>query len=288
MKILFKYILKYKKYIDEYRLYVATTIQSDIDYMEKFASSNDFVKIIYCKIDNKIVLNDKILIWDTAYKSCQEDDTVYLKLDDDIVYLDETLFTDFINYRINNTTAPILYPVIINNLFISWFLQEKKIINPELKTYIGNTWTYTHKRIKDHILTNKHLRLRIGDFTRDSEVLCPIAWGNFKFCYDLHNQFIKDVENNNVQKYYLENIVLNNCEPVSINACSWIGSQLKKITEQHGNIYNDEPWLAVYLPTWSGNKNEIYGKCVVSHYAYYRQRELGLDSTDILDRYYNL
>lgn len=282
MKILFKLIIKYKKYINEYRLYVATTIQSDIDYMESFATSNDFVKIIYCK-------GDKELIWDTAYKSCQEEDSVYLKLDDDIVYFDETLFTDFINYRVNNKNAPIIYPVIINNHFISWKLQEKNIINPELKTNIGNTWVNTYKRIRNHIIANKHLRLRIGDFTRGDEVLCPIAWGNLKYCYDLHNNFIEDIKNNNLQKYYLrENVTLENCEVVSINACSWLGSNLKEYTEKYGTIYYDECWLSLYLPTWSGDKNIIYGNCVVSHYSYYRQRELGLDSTDILERYANI
>jgi hypothetical protein len=286
MKILFKLILKYKKYIHEYRLYVATTIQSDINYMEKFAASNDFVKIKYCKVNNKIILDDRELIWDTAYKSCQEDDTVYLKLDDDIVYFDETLFTDFINYRISNKIAPILYPVIINNHFISWHLQENNIINPILKSNIGNDWINTYNRIKNHIISNKNTKLRIGDFTSDNEVLCPIAWGNFKYCCDLHNIFIEDIKNNNIHKYYLKNnIILENCEAVSINVCSWIGSNLKKYTDTYGDVYYDEPWLSIYLPTWSGHRNELYGKCIVSHYSYYKQRELGLDLTDILDKY---
>ena len=93
MKILFNLILKYKKFIHEYRLYVATTIQSDIKFMENFAASNDFVKIEYCKVNNEIILDDKELIWDTAYKSCQEDDIVYLKIDDDILYFDESIIS---------------------------------------------------------------------------------------------------------------------------------------------------------------------------------------------------
>lgn len=284
MKILFKLILKYKKYIHEYRLYVATTIQSDIDYMENFANVHDFVTINYCKINNKIILDNKELIWDTAYKSCQEDDTVYLKLDDDIVYFDETLFTDFIHYRINSN-APIVYPVIINNHFISWHLQENNIIQPLLKSNIGNTWINTYKRIQNHIKDNATTRLRIGDFTNDNEVLCPIAWGNLKYCYHLHNNFIEDLKNNNIHKYYLKNIILEDCQPVSINVCSWIGSHLKNYTETYGDIYYDEAWLSLYLPTWSGNRNEIYGKCIVSHYSYYKQREQGLDLTDILKKY---
>jgi hypothetical protein len=287
MKILFPLILKYKEYIDEYRLYVATTIQSDIDYMEDFARKNsDFVKTVYCKVDGKITLDDKNKIWDCAYQECKEDDTVYLKLDDDILYFDETLFTDFIKYRLENRAPPLLYPVIINNHFMSWMLQERGVFNFPIKSHIGNTWPLTIARVKNHIMQNKHKQMRIGDFIRDHEILCPTGWGNLEYCYNVHHQFLLDLDKKNIQRYYLpENVVLRNAEAVSINVCSWIGSDLKQLTEEHGEIYNDEPWLSVYLPVWSGRCNEIYAKSVVGHYAYYRQREIGLDKTDILARY---
>ena len=45
LEILFTYIKRYKIHIHEYRIYVATTIKEDIDYMENFAKENsDFVK----------------------------------------------------------------------------------------------------------------------------------------------------------------------------------------------------------------------------------------------------
>ena len=94
LKTLFKYILKYKKYIDEYRLFIATEIESDIKYMKEFAEENDFVKII------DFQEKEKSIVWDKAYKSCQEENTIYIKLDDDIVYLEETLFTDFVKFRL--------------------------------------------------------------------------------------------------------------------------------------------------------------------------------------------
>ena len=287
LKILFPLILKYKQYIDEYRLYVATTIQSDIDYMEKFASENDFVKIIYCTINGKIVLDDKCAIWNNSYTSCQEDDTVYLKLDDDIVYFDESLFTDFIQYRIQNLNPPLLYPVIINNHFMSWMLQEFGVYNPEVKSQIGNTWSNTISRVYQYIMDNKKTKLRVGDFIRDEEILCPVGWGNLKYCYDLHNQFLKDLNINSIDKYkFPSNVILNSYYAVSINACSWIGTDLKNLTNNYAEMFGDEPWWSLFIPIWTGRANEIYGNCVVSHYSYYRQRELGLDSTDILDRYY--
>lgn len=289
LKILFPLILKYKKFIDEFRLYIATTIQTDIDYMENFAVEHEFVKTIYCNINGKCILNDRELIWDNAYKTCQEDNTVYIKLDDDIVYFDETLFTDFVQYRIENKNAPILYPVIINNTITSPILEKYGIYNTPIKSDILNTWPNTYQRIYSHIFQNRESRIRIGDYVDNNEILCPVAWGNLYYCCELHAQFLNDISKGNIQKYYLENnIILENAEPISINACSWIGEELKQYVKEYGDIYHDENYLSIYLPIWSGKNNEIYSKSVVSHYAYYRQRELGLDNTDILDRYQSM
>jgi len=286
LQILFLLILKYKQYIDEFRLYIATTIQTDIDYMEKFANENNFVKTIYCTINGKKILDDRELIWDNAYKSCQEDDTVYIKLDDDIVYFDETLFTDFVEYRIKNRNAPILYPVIINNTITSPLLEKYGIYNATSKSTILHTWPNTYQRIFLNIYKNRDKRIKIGDIVNHNEILCPVSWGNLQYCYELHSQFLNDISNGNIKKYYLKNnIILENSEPISINACSWIGEELRKYIKEYGDIYHDENYLSIYLPIWSGNKNEIYSNCVVSHYAYYKQRELGLDNTDILHRY---
>ena len=99
--------------------------------MKKFALENDFVKLVYIKNeDGEIILNDKNRIWDEAYKQCQDEDCVYLKFDDDIVYFDETLFTDFIKYRIENEEAPLLFPTIINNSYFSWLFEKKQIYTP--------------------------------------------------------------------------------------------------------------------------------------------------------------
>ena len=284
LQVLFPLIEKYSKYIHEFHIYVATNIKSDVEYMENFANTHSYAKTKYYNINNTIVTDPRV--WDYAYKSCQESDTVYLKLDDDIVYFDETLFTDFIQYRIQNRTAPLLYPVIINNPFISNMLQNRNIYNPCNGSNIIVTWTDTIKRIQPYILQNKTQQIRIGDLTQTDEILCPIGWGNLDYCYNLHNQFLDDVQNGNIKKYYFdENIQLTNCEPVSINVCSWIGDDLRQYTTDYGDVYADENWWSIYLPIWSGKRNEIYGNCVVSHYAFYKQRELGLDKTDILTKY---
>lgn len=275
LKTLFKYILKYKSYISEYILFIATKKQSDIDYMLNFAKENSFVKTIY--LEGSL---------DKTYKYCQEEDTVYIKLDDDIVYLEETLFTDFVKFRLENKEPLIIFPIIINNTFISSYLQQKKIFNFTPKSYIYEKWPNIFKKIKTKILNNDYNS--ICDLVKNNEVLCPYSWGNLNYCIKIHENFLNDIKNNNLDKYRIDDIILEYSEPVSINCCCWIGGNLKKVIEKIGDISGDEPWLTLFAPTKINKSNIIYGKTIVSHYAFYKQRELGLDKTDISEKYYKL
>jgi hypothetical protein len=295
LEILFPYILKYRAYIDEYRIFIATNIQSDLDYMTNFAQKNpDFVNLVYTYDKDGKLEDNKCCIWDNAYSQCQEDETVYIKFDDDIVYFDETLFTDFLKYRIAHPDIPLIYPTIINNAYFSWLLEKRGIYKPTSNSSkIGDTWQKTYARIKPHIIkcnNNKTLqnKLKICDITRTEEVLCPAAWGTLDYCVDLHRQFLADLSNNQLYKYKLGTIELNNRDPVSISCCSWIGSTLKSITKQIGNVLDDEPWWCIWAPTWLDKNNVVFGDCIVAHYAYYKQRELGLDKTNILEGYKKL
>ena len=288
LEILFKYILKYKNYIDEYKLFISTNSNEDHEYIKAFAEKNDFVTLEYYKENGKIILNGTSKMWDYAYSICNDDDTIYLKLDDDIVYIEETLFTDFIKYR-ETCEAPLLFPVIINNVYFSNLFSNNNVINLRDRGNMLSTWPNTYSRIKSVVKENIHNnQFRIGDVTITPEVLCPTAWSNLRFCIDLHNLFINKLKTNNISDFYLDNHVVPNKFPVSICCCSWRGKDLKKIVNEVGKIFQDEPWWTVFMPTWLNTNNMIYGKTIVSHYSYYRQRELGLDTTNILNKYNEL
>jgi len=287
LKTLFNYIIKYKDYIDEYHLYIATKNKKDIAFMENFAQEHDFVKTVYTYKDGKITY-DMCYVWDNAYNNCQEEDVVYIKLDDDIVYFNEDLFTKFVPFRIKNKEVPCLYPVIINNTVISGKLEELGIINYSKKTNLLKNWKNVFSPHFENIRKNPGAVPPLQNLVGEQNLLCPIAWGDIDYCINLHNQFTNDVANNNISKYKIETWKLENCEPVSIACMSWLGSSLKRYLETYGKISRDEQWWAVYLPTWSDNRNVVFGDCVVSHYAYYVQRDKGLDNTDILEKYHKI
>jgi hypothetical protein len=192
----------------------------------------------------------------------------------------------------------LLFPTIINNQYFSWLFEKRGVYNyPTINgcpSKIGESWPETYSRIQSIITSYKDAKmdnkkqLKIGKIVNHDEVLCRNGWGNVKYCVELHHQFLNDLESNDIEKYKMGLIELVNRDPVSISCCSWIGSTLRDIVNQVGDVFDDEPWWCVWMPTWLSMCNAVYGDCIVAHYAYYKQRELGLDYTDVLVRYNNL
>ena len=289
MEILFPYIERYKQHISEYHIYVATENEDDIKYMVDFYNKNqDFVKLI--RLENYSSFN-KALVWNLAYKNCQDDDTIYLKIDDDVVYIDENLFTKFIDFR-KKSDVPLVYPHIINNIISSPLLQKMGVL--KLTTdwnhdyMVIDTWKNTINRIENNIkglqgkLPSDYV---VTNLLSQNEILCPISWGDVNYSKECHLSFIEILKSKKVDSLYTENIILSNYDPMSIQCCSWIGKDLKKYTTDFGEVGSeDEPWMSVYLPLWLENPNVIFGKSVVSHFSSYNQENFLIES-GILEKY---
>jgi hypothetical protein len=284
MEILFPYIKKYEKHIDEYHIYAATNNQEDLEYIENFARENDFVKVFRAE-EGK----DPIYLWNECYKNSQDDDAIYIKLDDDIVFVDENLFTDFVEFRKNNPQYPIIYPLIVNNTYISWILQDKMGFEFSDTSNFNNRWNTVVDLIRDHLKSNG-IPDKITDVIQEEFILCPIGWGNVNFAKSIHNKFLDLLENSRENEFKIPNdnsagLLLSNNPPASINCCSWLGSGMKKYTKNFGDVWQDEIWLSVYLPILTGQPNYVYFNSIVSHYSYYKQMQEGILESDILERY---
>ena len=291
MEILFQYILRNREHITEYHLYLATTNQEDVDYIHQFHKENeDFVKVI--SLDSYENFN-KAEVWNLSYKNCLDEDTIYLKIDDDVVFIDDNLFSDFIEFR-KKSTSPVVFPHIINNIISTPLLEKNSRINTGMMSgdFVVNTWSETITRIKPQI---EKLR---GNFpSRDfvvtslltqDEILCPIAWGSLEYSKRAHLIFLDLVRSGRISNIYTDNIILDEFHPISIQCCSWFGRDLKRYTSEFGEVGNeDEPWISVYLPVWAKEPNTIYGGSIVSHFSSYNQDQFLLEN-GILDSYKRL
>jgi len=252
MELLFPQLLAYHRagVLDEYHFWVNTVDIEDIRWMiEKNAEYPEFVKLI----QSKVPYNGSSSIYN-FFTNCIEDNTIYVRYDDDVVLIDTVdSFKSFIDFRINNPEYFLIYPTILNNAVITHILQR----NGKLSNSYG------------------HAGYSCCD---------EIGWSNPEFAKNLHNDILEKLNSGKTLDYFhMENWILYWKERVSINGLCWIGSDFRNIC--NGIVGNDEEKeLSVDMPIRYNKINCIYGGYCTVHYSFFTQRSL-LDGEGFLEKY---
>ena len=240
LKILYKYLNFQKNDFDEWHLWLNTKNIDDLNYMRKLSNENNFIKLINRNIPNeKLGTNYGIKYF---FDYCIDKDTIYIRLDDDIVFLEKDFIKKLSEFRINNKTYPLVFANIINNNFINYYHSKNKIFDIDIdRNCLGKLW---------------------------QSRIAPII---------IHKQFLNDVNNNNnnISKYYLENIIIDDYQRVSINAISWIGGDFDNFKEIHES---EENWLSHEYPSKIKRPNIICGSVLCSHAGFFTQRTNELEN----------
>lgn len=253
MEILLPYILREKEFIDEYRIWVNTNNNEDIQYFQYLHNKySNFITLDYSADKDPYKGNGGRAIHN-FFKNTIDNNTIYIRLDDDIVWLEENFIKNLYNFRSNNPQYFLVYGNIINNAIIDHIhqrlgvLPEKPVIGYGCMDHYG-WWEPTMAEIK-------------------------------------HKIFLDNLKNNTINKYKFSQWVLNAYERVSINAISWLGEEFAKFNGKVGG--DEEQWLSVEKPTLLKKYNTIYGGALCSHFAFFTQRQYLDSTTDILEQYKN-
>jgi hypothetical protein len=244
LKILLKHLIKCKGEFDRWDIWLNTTHESDIRYIESLQEQYDFICIKYPTIP--VEGTSSICNFFTDYINLDE---IYVRLDDDIVYIRQGSLTRLFDARIKDTSSFLLYGNIINNAIIT------------------------------------HLHQRTGNldasYGRSSYAcMCSTGWQNSDFAEKLHRDFLSKLAQDH--QFTLPDWQLYDNERVSINVISWRGDEFLKFSGVVGS--DEEQWLSVDKPRSLGTINRIIGDTLFVHYAFYPQRN-HIDTTDILSRY---
>lgn len=247
MELLLPYILKNKHIIDEYRIWVNTKSDSDIDWFKDLAIAN----INYITLE---FLDCEIHIPGTIYKffkNCVDEKTIYIRLDDDIVWLEDNFFEKLLKFRIENSNFLLVYGNIVNNSICDF-------LHP-----IKNSYSET---------------INLGCLDKN-------GYHNSKLAEEKHNRLIENIKNKTFEKYRFPSVAnLKNIQ-ISINCICWFGKEFKTF---NGEVDSDEElFLSCRLPFYRKKFNAICSEALCSHYAFYVQKEY-LDKTDILEKYKEL
>lgn len=248
MKFLIPHILK-SDMIDRYDIWVNTMSKLDIAFFKELENKYSKVNLVY-QPDGKI---NGIASINAFYKYCVDPKSIYLKLDDDIIWMDNNALCTLVDYRINNPEYFLVSPIIINNGLCAYAL-------------------YNSGKLK----LSRYLKAYMEDVA---------GWCSPKFSEKYHRWFYDIIKSNCVEDVMISNkeIAMNR---FSINAVSFFGSSFNEFSGEV--VGDDEEFLSVVKPTSLGCSNCFVGNSIMVHYAFSSQKKY-LDGTDILklyDEYY--
>lgn len=251
LRILLPYIYRNTHIIDEYHLWINTELQSDIDYIIYLQDKiPNFIKLIWPRV--KPQGSSSVYQF---YEYCTEVKTIYIKIDDDICFIEDNAIEELIRFRISYKEYFLVYANIVNNVICS----------------------HIHQRLGI---------LPVSEGKCNYDPFCEQGWRSGKVASNIHSYFISNLNKNLLETYKFKKWILSEFERTSINFICWFGKDFEKFNGRLGNNYlDDEQYLSVYQPKQMNRYNIICGTALVVHYAYYTQREYLDNNTNLIDEY---
>lgn len=238
VEILVEYLLASRPIIDKHVFWLNTNVEEDLVYLESLVIQYpDFFEVIKLPYIEEYKYTSKNVA--RFYEYCIDPDTVYCKIDDDIIWFEHNEFENFIRFRINNP---------------QYFLVFANTVNNALNYYI-------HDKIGALTIHN--------DFPPTTYSSVSAAWYNYSYAVRHFMCFYNHFKNGTLSEMKFDKWVLTEYERYSINFFSWMGSEFGKFVHCGKD---DEKWLTEIKPAEREKPNCIYGRFLAVHYAYYTQR----------------
>lgn len=236
---------------ERWDLWLNTNVAADIAYCKSLAAAHAWIAVVeLAGIDR--VSNSNICKF---FKHACDPACVYVRVDDDVVYVQPDFFETLFTYRVSNPAPFLVYANIVNNAVIA----------------------HIHQR---------NARVRYPQ-TVGYACMDPVGWRDPLFAEALHRAFLADAQAGRVGDWRksFDTWVCWGYERVSINCIAWLGATFAEFAGEVGR--DEEQWLSVEKPRELGRPNVLLGSAVAAHFSFYTQRE-HLDATDILDQYARL
>jgi len=254
--ILFDYILMNKYIIDEYIIWVNTKVESDLEWFNCIASKYDFVKLIFKEDIGK---GGESRYISSFFDTTTNDDSIYIRLDDDIVFLDEYFFRNIIDFRIRNPEYFLIFGNIVNN----------------------GTCGYLHK-ICGALNAKGELKLGYKDSTLNKSMNDLLT--NGVFGEKLHKIFINKFNHNKLKDFqFTQNVICN--KRFSINCICWFGKDMAKYYIPLHRSWNEEKFLTEVIVDKYKRSNCICGEALCVHFAFGPQSNHMYNNTNLLEEY---
>jgi hypothetical protein len=235
LRLLSRHLAAQKAHFDEWRVWVNTDTPEDLQYLQELSEKYDWVKLIpLC-----VPFNRNMTIY-SFYKDCLDSDAVYLRLDDDVIWLEANFVSKMFTFREQRKEFSLVFANIVNNAIISHIYQRSGLLDCRHGKCVYNC--------TDHV-----------------------GWHSAEFAMYLHEQFLQDLRRGEISRWRcFPEWHLHDFERVSINSISFFGADMVKFD---GEVLPDEePWMACYLPQQLNKIAAINGNALCVHFAFGPQR----------------
>jgi hypothetical protein len=250
LRLLSHYVLASSE-VSEWHLWDNCRMPSDQAYLERLAASDP-----RCRIKRLPGANGGFAIIGDFFRFCDDPEALYLRLDDDIVFIEPGFFPRFVERaKAERGKAFWFSPIVVNNAICAWMLK-----------YFAT------------------LRLE-GPIT--AQAMCPYAWASANLPRVLHPVFIEAVRTGRLDDFRTPDREVRLAR-FSINAVGFFGSDKAALGESFiAPNGNEEEWFSAVLPARLNRPGKIFGDLAVAHFSFYTQ-ERSLLTTDLLEAYYDL
>lgn len=248
---LWKHLLSQRSSFDEWHLWVNTVDEDDLRFMRSIASE-------HVPGGNPIRLVDApgsqpregVHNIHRFFPGCTDPGAVYLRLDDDVVWLSPGFVSGMFSRRESDCRSFLISGNVVNNAVCSHLVSKGSGVIPPC-----------------------------GPSADD-----PVGWGDAAYAEGVHRAFLSSLSRGSIDEWLVDDHVMPPACRISINAVSWRGDAFSRFAGAVG--VDEEAWLTVFAPAWCGPV-VVDGGALCVHFAFGVQRDR-LDSTDLLDRYNEL
>jgi hypothetical protein len=249
LSLLARHLAAQRTSFDEWHVWLNTDVPTDIQLCRDLAARYSWVKLI--PLNTTFNRNFSI---HSFFKNCVDPSAMYLRLDDDVVWLEPEFAEKMFAFRERRPEFFLVYGNIINNAVISHIYQRCGLID------------YRYGRC-------------------GYDCLDGVGWATPKFTQYLHETFLVDLAAGATSRWRcFPEWQLYLYERVSINAVAFLGSDFARFK---GAVPPDEePWLASIYPAAEQKMCAINGSALCVHFAFGPQRVLpAFDEATLLAQY---
>jgi len=231
--------------IDRYDIWVNTPDEGDLAFLRGIAKIDSRIRLV-AQPDGAPPRIESI---GAFHRTAMDEDTIYLRLDDDVVWLEPGFFETLLRFRIAHPEYFLVMPLIINNAVCSFMLQ-----------------TF------DKIRSTRYIRAICMD---------EVGWRDRFLALDLHRLLIDLIHRGETDRLHLppREIALNR---FSINAICWFGTDMAQIDGRVGEQEEEE--LSLVIPARLNRRNCFCGSTIAAHFAFIHQRRK-MERSGLLDEY---